>query len=80
MNEGKEKVAVSEKAAGEIKRLVDMIRYNTDQLNAFLAGARAALDLGADWRFDVAAMAFRRPPTMPEPEETQGTPVNEEDL
>ena len=69
-------VAIGEKAAAQIKGLVETIRHNNDQLNAFLAGARAALDLPEDWRFDMGLKAFV-PPPKPKPEPEQGTPVHE---
>ena len=76
--EGKRAVAIGQKAAAQIGALMETIRHNNDQLNAFLAGARAALDLPDDWRFDVGLMAFCAPPSQPEPEPEQGVPVYEE--
>ena len=70
-------VAVGDKAAAEVKGLVDTIRHNNDQLNAFLAGARAVLGLPNDWRFDVGMMAFCPPPSQSQSEPAQGTPTQE---
>ena len=75
--EGKRAVAIGQKAAAQIGSLMETIRHNNDQLNAFLAGARAALDLPDDWRFDVGMMAFCPPPTQPQSEPAQGTPTQE---
>ena len=58
-------VGLGENASKQIRGLVDVIQHNNDQLNAFLAGARAALDVPDDWKFDVGMMAFVSPSAPP---------------
>ena len=60
-------VYISRPAAEQTGNLAAVVRRDNEQLNAYLAGVRAALEVPDNWPFDLGMMAFVPPPAPPPP-------------
>ena len=60
-------VYISRPAAEQAGNLAAVVRRDNEQLNAYLAGVRAALEVPDSWPFDLGIMAFVPPPAPPPP-------------
>ena len=57
-----EPIAISPRAANELRSLLEQQQRINDRLNVYLNAIGAALEIAPGWRFDVQTMAFL-PPT-----------------
>lgn len=75
-----EPIAISPRAANELRGLLEQQQRINDRLNVYLNAIGAALDVAPGWRFDVQAMAFMPPAEVPAeaPAEAPGTASLEE--
>ncbi len=56
-----EPITISERAASELRTLLEQQQRINDRLNVYLNAIGAALDVAPGWRFDVQTMAFVPP-------------------
>lgn len=57
-----EPIAISPRAAADLRQLLDQSQRINDRLNIYVEAIGAALEVAPGWRFDVQSMAFL-PPT-----------------
>ena len=62
-----EAIKVNSKAAARIQELLDAAQRINEQVNAYVMGLGAGLDLPDGWQFDVRSMSFVPPaPVAPD--------------
>ena len=62
-----EPVELSERAAAQVKSLMEAAERLNEQTRTYIAGLSDALGVPAGWQLDVRAMAFVAPPEPPAP-------------
>jgi len=71
-----EPVQLSERAAAQVKSLMEAADRLNEQTRTYIAGLSDALGVPAGWQLDIRAMAFVAPPeppaATPEPEQGDG--------
>ena len=58
-----EPIAISQRAAADMRQLLEQSQRINDRLNVYVEAIGAALDVAPGWRFDVQSMAFLPPAT-----------------
>ena len=57
----KEPIAISPRAAADLRQLLEQAQRINDRLNIYVEAIGAALEVAPGWRFDVQSMAFVPP-------------------
>ena len=60
-----EPIAISQRAAADLRQLLEQSQRINDRLNIYVEAIGAALDVAPGWRFDVNRMAFMPPAESP---------------
>ena len=58
-----EPIAISQRAAADLRQLLEQSQRINDRLNVYVEAIGAALEVAPGWRFDVQSMTFVPPPT-----------------
>jgi len=56
-----EPIAINQRAAADLRQLIEQAQRINDRLNLYVEAIGAALDVAPGWRFDVQTMAFVPP-------------------
>ena len=58
-----EPIAISQRAAADLRQLLEQSQRINDRLNVYVEAIGAALEVAPGWRFDTQTMTFVPPPT-----------------